>query len=222
MVFMALSLTMKHIFCFFAAWLLLSKKLPLMKRALYAFVPPILFLLSFVPFIIKNPDNLNGIIQNVFLYRSSNNSPLLRNLVLQPLNIPQSLYTVIFIILVCLVGYLTREREIEYRILLYLLSFVAFASAMSNQYLAIPMVALCVLGKKIRYVYMALIGYFLMWDDVGLDINALYPENIRIPNSEYRSYFIACLLLAIVIVKELEVGKLLGKIVNKSHMTKNI
>lgn len=201
--FMALSLTMKHIFFIFPMWLLFSKKLPLIKRGLYAFVPPILFLLSFVPFIIKDPANLTGIINNVFLYRSTSNAPLLRKLVYAPLNVPAPLYTVIFILLVCIVGYLIREQDIEYRTLMYLMSLVAFASAISNQYFAIPMAALCIFSKKIKYVYMVLIGYFLLWNDSGLARAELYPESIRIRDAGYWSCFIGCLILTIVIVCEI-------------------
>ncbi len=202
--FMGLSLTMKHIFFIFPMWLLFSTRLSLMKKALYAFVPPILFLLSFVPFVIKNPANLKGIINNVFLYRSTNNSPLLGKLVLVPLNVPASLYTVIFILLVCVVGYLIREREIEYRVLMYLMCLVAFASAISNQYFAIPMAALCVFGKRIKYVYMIFMSYYLIWNESGLGRTEIYPESIRIPDSGYWSAFVGCLILAIVIVLELK------------------
>ena len=200
---MALSLTMKHIFFIFPMWLLLTKNLPLMKRALYSFVPPILFLLSFVPPVIKNPANFNGILQNVFLYRSTNNSPLLRTLY-QLINLPGAMYTVIFILLVSIVGFLVRDKDIEYRTLLYTMCLVAFASAISNQYLAIPMAALCVFSGKLKYVYMLLMGHYLVWNDSGMEISAVYPHAMRLPNSEFLGYFLACLMLAIVIINEIK------------------
>ena len=199
---MALSLTMKHIFFIFPMWLLLSKNLPLVKRGLYAFVPPILFLLSFVPPVLMNPANLNGILQNVFLYRSTNNSPLLRWF-FEMIRLPEGLYTVVFILLVSVVGYLIREKDVEYRTLMYLMCLVAFASAISNQYLAIPMAALCVFSKKLKYVYMLLMGHYLIWNDSGMEISSVYPHALRIPNSEYLGYFLACMMLLIVIVMEI-------------------
>jgi len=199
---MAMSLTMKHIFFIFPMWLLVSKNLPLIKRGLYAFVPPVLFLLSFVFPILKNPANLEGILQNVFLYRSANNSPLLRK-VFEVLHVPETFYTVIFILLVSVCGYIFREKEIEYRTLMYLMCLVAFASAIANQYLAIPMAALCVFGKKIKYVYMLLMGHYLVWNSSGMDIISVYPLSMRLPNSEYLGYFMTCLLLAIVIGMEI-------------------
>ena len=199
-IFMACSLTMKHIFFIFPMWLLLSKNLPLMKKALYSFVPPILFLLSFIPPIISNPANFDGILNNVFLYRSTNNSPLLRTLY-QMINLPGGMYTIIFILLVSIVGFLVREKDIEYRTLLYTMCLVAFASAISNQYLAIPMAALCVFSKKLKYVYMIVMGHYLVWNSSGMEISGVYPEAIRLPNSEFLGYFVACLMLLMVIIK---------------------
>ena len=104
--------------------------------------------------------------------------------------------------MVCIVGYLIREQDIKYRTLMYLMCLVAFASAISNQYFAIPMAALCIFGKKIKYVYMIFISYYLLWNDSGLARAELYPEAIRIPDAGYWSCFIGCLILAIVIVCE--------------------
>lgn len=199
---MALSLTMKHIFFIFPLWLLFSGKLPVIKKILYAFIPPVLFLLSFVPSILKNPDNFDGILQNVFLYRSTNNMPLLRWF-LKIIGVPGSLYTVIFIVLVSIAGYIFREKDIRYRTLMYLMCLVAFASAVSNQYLAIPMAALCIFSKKLKYVYMLLMGHYLVWNASGLEISSVYPEAIRLPRSEYWGYMLACLMLAVVIGKEI-------------------
>lgn len=200
---MSLSLIMKHIFFVFPVWLLLSRGLPLIKRALYAFVPPSIFLLSFVGPVLKNPDNLEGILQNVFFYRSFNNTPLLKK-AYEILHVPESLYTMIFMLLVAICGYLFREKRIEERLLWYLMCLVAFSSAIANQYLAIPMAALCVFGKKLKYVYMILMGHYLIWNSSGMDISSVYPEKIRIPESEFWGYFVACLILAVLIIAEVK------------------
>ena len=144
---------------------------------------------------------------NVFLYRSTNNSPLLRWF-LELIRLPEGLYTVVFILLVSVVGYLIREKNIEYKTLMYLMCLVAFASAISNQYLAIPMAALCVFSKKLKYVYMLLMGHYLIWNDSGMEISTVYPHAIRVPNSEYLGYFMACLLLVVIIVTEIRKEKI--------------
>ena len=199
---MTVSLTMKHVFAFLAAWLLFSKKLPVLKRCLYAFAPPILFLMSFIFPILKNFENFKGILENVFLYKSMNNSPLFGR-IFEAVNIPNSMYTVIFIIIVCVMGWVFREKEITDRVLWYTMCLVAFSSAIGDHYLAIPMAALCVYGKKVKWIYMTFMGHYLIWHDTGMQISAVYPEHIRIPNSGYWGVFFGCLMLAAVIVDEI-------------------
>jgi hypothetical protein len=57
--------------------------------------------------------------------------------------------------------------------MLYLISLVTFSSAIANQYLVIPMVALCVFDTGIlKYVYMLTVTFFLTIQYDGL--NKLY------------------------------------------------
>lgn len=199
---MALSLTMKHVFAFFAAWILFSKGLSPKKRCLYAVMPPILFLMSFAFPILKNFQNASGILENVFLYRSMNNFPLFGK-ILEFINVPNSMYTVIFIAIVCVMGWIFRGKEIEERVLWYTMCMVAFSSAVGDHYLAIPMAALSVFGKKLKWFYMLFMGHYLIWHETGMQISSVYPEHLRIPNSGYWGAFFGCFLLAIVIAGEI-------------------
>ena len=75
--FMGLSLIMKHIVFLLPIWILFRKDISVKKKVLYAFVPPVIFAMSFVPFVLNNSSAFSGVINNVFKYRGYNNSPLL-------------------------------------------------------------------------------------------------------------------------------------------------
>jgi hypothetical protein len=154
--FFTLSLITKHILCFLPLFILLKKNLPIKKKILYAFIPPMLFLLSFVPFALQSPEALQGIKDNVFLYKSFNNAPLLIwlfNLV----QLPSNLYIIAFGLEMLIIAFIVRSREFKDQLLIYLIAMVAFSSAVVDQYLAIPLVALCCFDNKfLKYIYMVL------------------------------------------------------------------
>ncbi len=167
--FMSLSIVTKHIFAIFMLFIILKKGLPLKKRLVYAFVPSILFLLSFLPFIFSS-GALEGIVHNVFLYNSANNSPLLIG-VLQAVNVPKSLYTIIFLSLMTVTAFMCRKKKYDESILIYTIALVAFSSAIANQYLVIPLAALCILETGfLKYIYMALCSIFLFINIDGLNM----------------------------------------------------
>lgn len=157
-----LSLMTKHILFLIPVFLLFKKGLPLKKKALYAFVPPMLFLLSFVPFIINNRAAFEGVRDNVFLYRSKHNAPLL-SYFYGLINFPERFIFVVYILMMILLALIVRKWSYEKIILTYLIAMVCFSSAIANQYLAIPMAALCVLDVGIfDKVYMFFTGLFLL------------------------------------------------------------
>ena len=167
---LTLCLIMKHILFIFPLFLLLRKALPGRKKLLYAFVPPALFLLSFVPFVVGNAAALRGVIDAVFLYRSFNNAPLLMVLY-KLIGFPEGLKFPVYLLLMAGAAWLTRKLTYEKQLLLYLIAMVAFSSAIANQYLAIPMAALCILDLAgYRYLYMLLIGLHMILSDEGLQV----------------------------------------------------
>ena len=177
-----LCLITKHILFLIPVFLLLRKALPWKKKIVYSCVPPFLFLMSFVPFAIGNNAALQGIINNVFLYRSHNNAPLLSG-IYELINFPSGPRIFVYAGLMIAVAFLTREYSYEKQIMLYFISMVAFSSAIANQYLVIPMVALCVLDTKwLKYAYMLCIGYYLVLQNDGLGtlgkIMGLYPRTL--------------------------------------------
>lgn len=156
--FLSLSLITKHIMCFFFLWLLMNETfVNVRKKIAYSFLPPVVFLISFIPWIMGNTEALNGVINNVFLYRSYNNYPLL-SAFLTRLGISNSYYFYIFIALIATVGVLSRTMKMEGCLLLYLVSLVAFSSAIANQYLIIPIATLAIYQRKIFYWIYTILG----------------------------------------------------------------
>lgn len=159
--FLSLSLLTKHILFMFFAWLLLRdglhNKKTWGKRVCYSVIPPFVFLCSFIPYIVQSRAALQGILENVFFYRSYNNFPLLA-LFLSPLgydvkSLPYNFLTYVGVLLI--LGLLMRKASYEKSLLTYFISMVAFSSAIANQSLIIPIAGLLVLdGGIFTYLYM--------------------------------------------------------------------
>ena len=168
--FISLSLITKHILFILPLFILLMKAIPLMKRLLYAFLPPVIFLVSFIPFALSSDEAFWGIVNNVFRYRSLNNMPILQILYIFIPSSSMPLF-IIYLIFMLIVAWLVKGMKYESIICIYLISMVAFSSAIANQYLAIPMAALCILNvHRWDKIYMAIIGLFLVLEGKELGV----------------------------------------------------
>lgn len=190
-VMLSLSLLTKHIICVFFGWLLIrkTKKQSIIKRLCYVFIPPVMFLLSFIPFIYKNEDALSGVINNVFLYRSYNNYPIFR-LIFEIISVPDEKYFVIYILIMIALGILFKNYNFKDLLMIYLVAMVAFSSAIANQYLVIPIVALVVNRRKkyfLLYEFIGLIYCLLNKNELHLKNNILY----HYPNFEWLLEFLS-------------------------------
>lgn len=188
--FLSLSLLTKHILFMFFAWILfhdgLRNKRTWGKRLCYCVIPPLVFLCSFIPYALQSKAALQGILDNVFFYRSYNNSPLLA-LFLKPLgynvkNLPYNFLLYAGVLLVW--GLFMRKASYEKSILTYFIGMVAFSSAIANQYLIIPIVGLLVLDSGIfTYLYMiiGLIYCFFNTNEFGFVVQFEYllPEPFK-------------------------------------------
>lgn len=169
-VFFSLSLITKHILFMLPVFIILRKNLCWKKKIVFACVPPLFFLMSFVPFAISNRLALKGILNNVFLYRSGNNTPLLF-LLYRHVGFPENLRFVVYLGMMVIMAIVTRRLSYEKQLLVYLMAMVSFSSAMANQYLIIPIVALCVLDLKwFRMAYFLICGIFLVMHADGLGV----------------------------------------------------
>jgi len=140
-VLIGLSLMTKHIFFMLPVWLFIRGK-SLRVKLFMLIVPFAMFVLSFMPFW---PAGHTGIIQNVFLYKSFANAPLL-NSVLSPGFMAILNPTLLLLAILLVVGFMTRKLPVFESGLWYLVVLVAFSPAIANQYLAIAMPAAISLG----------------------------------------------------------------------------
>ena len=170
-ILLSLSMAAKHIMFAFPLWILLNQNFTLRKKILYAFIPPLVFLLSFIPYWAEGSQ---GIISNVIRYASSDNFPLLGIPVLTSLGLSlpswQYVYRPLFVLLMLAVAYFFR-REKPFRLfLLYTMALVCFSSAIANQYIAIPCMALILLMRKKSAPYFLLGLAFLTCELSALHI----------------------------------------------------
>ena len=155
---LSLSLIFKHVLWAFPLWILFNANINTRKKILYAFIPPILFLLSFVPYW---QEGSQGIIQNVFMYRSFKNFPLLGlGLAKQfglNIDINTDILLVIFAVLMSVSAWIFRKERITNLFMLYTMSVVAFSSGASGQQLVIPCIAMIIFFREKSWVYFTLI-----------------------------------------------------------------
>lgn len=168
--FLTFSLTMKHVFFIFPFFILIKVGLPTKKRLVYSFVPPAIFLLSFVPFAIKSKEAFDGIINNVFLYNSFNNSPLL-SFLYGLIGFPTQYSKIVYGIGMVIVAFIIRKKKYEQQVYIYLIAMVALSSAIANQYLVIPVVAIIALETGLlKYIYIFFTSLFLSLHSDGLGL----------------------------------------------------
>ena len=166
---LGLSLTVKHIFFLFPLWIALRAG-RWSDRLVAAALPVGLFALSFLPFLATGA---NGILNNVFLYRSFQNG-LISRLISEGLGeqLPPALP---FILMLAAVGLLVRGRPLFQAALAYLVALVVLSPAMANQYLATPMAAV-VASLNPFYVLYAAAAFLILLSNVdGLDLHLFEP-----------------------------------------------
>jgi len=165
---LGLSLSTKHILFFFPIWLAIKQDRWRYKLA-SVLVPYSIFLVLFVPFWSGGSE---GIINNVFLYRSFNNAPFWHVFT------PQFVYTVIppvilFFTSLFLLGLYWRSKNILESMNLYLIAVVVFSSAVANQYLTIATPAIATQWNWAYGVFTAFTSLFLLVDWAGLHLGLL-------------------------------------------------
>lgn len=171
-ILLSLSLITKHILWAFPLWILFNSEIGIRKKILFAFVPPLIFLLSFIPYWHEGSE---GIISNVFLYKSFNNFPLLALTALNHLGIflpfQENICLPLFALLMLGSAYVFRKANLFDSLLLYLMALVSFSSAIANQYIAIPCIAVILMTRKKSFLYFALGLVFLSCNFNGLHIS---------------------------------------------------
>lgn len=169
---LGLALVFKHAFIFFPLWLvfyLFHTKAPISKTIIPAF-SLLVFLLAFLPFF----ECWQNIFTNVFKYYSRNNAPLYNILTFNFFNqyeLTTKVYKGAFIVCITTFGFFASKKQSIFQLfVLYPLVLLVFSQSLTNQYLAIPIVALAILNNKYYYLYTLLGTLFLIFDSNGLNL----------------------------------------------------
>lgn len=139
LVILGVSLITKHIFFLFPLWLAVKQK-GWGNKMIVFFVPPLLFIGSFLPFW---REGASGILQNVVLYSSFENAPFW-NLLLPSFVSDRVSEKLLFFGALIAFGFIFRKKSVLDSFWLYTACLVIFSSAIANQYFAIvvPFVAI--------------------------------------------------------------------------------
>lgn len=168
LVVLGLSLVTKHFLIFFPIWLAF-KETRWSRKILVVAVPYTIFLGSFLPFIGAGSE---GILNNVFLYRSVTNAPFWN------VFLPNFLLTIVppiilFISTIMVLGVIWRKKTVLESFNYYLICVVIFSSAVVNQYFSIALPAIATQWNWAYSFFTVFTTVFLSVDWAGLHIGPI-------------------------------------------------
>ena len=166
---LGVSLATKHVLFAFPLWLAVKQKGILQKLAVLL-VPVAVFVLGFLPYL---AEGRQGIINNVFLYRSVGNGYfyyLFMPLIVRFMFNSQ----VIWLLLLVIFAFVFRQKKTIESLLLYTAVLVAASPAIVNQYLAIPLPFVATHLNPLTILYVAVATTHLLVDYDGLHLTSLY------------------------------------------------
>jgi len=159
------SLATKHLLFLFPIWLAIKQD-TWRKKLFFISIPYIIFFTSFTFYL---PEGYEGILKNVFFYKSFNNAPFWTifapNLLL--ILIPKIL---LFVLTLFLLGFIWRKKSTIDSFYFYLVSLVVFSSAITNQYLSIPCLPIAVLWNWAYGIYILVTSLYLSFHFDGLHL----------------------------------------------------
>lgn len=210
---LGLSLCAKHVLFILPIWVAYKEK-NLIKKFLIIFIPYVIFLLSFWSYI---PENLNSIIKNVFLYSSWDNGPFWGIFIPYFIKffIPKK---ILFVTALLLTGLFIHKKNLREVFYIYLIAMTVFSSAIANQYLAIPLLAIAVFWNPYYAVYTLACTFLFLVDRTALEIGWLSEMlNWNTGYSRY-SYYIIIFFLSLgflqTLIGKIKFQNLLSKIYN--------
>lgn len=162
-VLIGISLSVKHILIFFPIWIFLKEK-KLNLKIFYVLFPYLIFIVAFLPF-----DPTLKIAFQELNHSSLNNYPFWS--IFTPSFIGNYLgHKTLFIISLLFMGLFFQDKKLLELYYLYLISFVVFASSITNQYLVIPILAIAFFWNRFFLLYTISASIFYLIDDVALNI----------------------------------------------------
>jgi hypothetical protein len=192
LIILGLSLITKHILFIFPLWLAIKQK-GLHRKIIIIFIPISMFILSFLFYW---NEGKQGIMSNVFLYRSHGNE------IFYNIFVPNGIRTLVssqmvWIILLVSFAIFFRHKNVFDSLLLYTCVVVAFSPATANQYLAIPVPFIATNFNPFALMYTTLGTFFLLINNDGLHIS-LFPFYSSIDKTVYYAILVTLLVLAFI------------------------
>jgi len=139
LIFMGISLSIKHILIFFPLWWAFKEK-KLIKKFMILFIPYSIFILSFLPFLFTELDH---ILFKLGSFGMRFDGPFWGMFGSKIIHMYFNLQTLFSLILIGL-GFLLVNKNLKESFFLYLMAVVIFSSMMYTQYLVIPVLALAI------------------------------------------------------------------------------
>ena len=165
---LGISLATKHVLFAFPLWLAVKQKGKLQKLVILL-VPVAVFALSFLPYW---PGGGQGIIQNVFSYRSVSNGYFYHLFVPAGVQFMFDSEMIWFFMLV-IFALIFRQKSAVESLFLYTCVLVGTSPAIVNQYLAIPMPFVATHLNPFTILYAAIATLHLLVDVNGLHLTGL-------------------------------------------------
>jgi hypothetical protein len=165
---LGLSLVIKHVFFAFPFWLAVKQK-GMLQKLVVILIPVFIFALSFVPYWHAGSQ---GIIQNVFRYRSFTTEFFYRMFVPMFVQFMFNSQTVWFFLL-AIFAFIYRQKNTVEFLLLYTCVLVAASPANINEYLAIPGPFVATHLNPFTILYTAVGTLHLLADVNGLHLTGL-------------------------------------------------
>lgn len=165
---LGVSLVTKHFLIFFPLWLAF-KEVRWSRKILVIAVPYTIFLISFLPYL---RDGSQGILHNVFLYRSVSNAPFWNvfapNFLL--MMVPP---IILFLGTLMTLGIIWQKKTVLESFNYYLICVVIFSSAVMNQYFSIALPAIASQWNWGYSLFTAFTTLYLSVDWAGLHFGAI-------------------------------------------------
>jgi len=165
---LGLSLVIKHVFFAFPFWLAVKQK-GMLQKLVVILIPVFIFALSFVPYWHAGSQ---GIVQNVFRYRSFTTEFFYRMFVPMFVQFMFNSQTVWFFLL-AIFAFIYRQKNTVEFLLLYTCVLVAASPANINEYLAIPGPFVATHLNPFTILYTAVGTLHLLADVNGLHLTGL-------------------------------------------------
>ena len=178
---LALSLIIKHVLFLFPFWLAVKQK-GFFQKCLMAFIPVILFLLSFIPYWAEGKAD---IIKHVFTYPSQDNGVFYKYVI--PMFIQNVLNKwFVWVILLVVFAFFFRRSNPTESLLVYSSILVWASPAVANQYLAIPIAFISANINPFTIVYTVIGALFLLVNGAGLQFTIYKPLDIILNTYSYK------------------------------------